>query len=202
MVGSLGAICPGPHKTRVVRPQMACGFQGHRNMTVIGHEISRPHCVRRGTCTTGVGGCRPGPPSWLSPPLACAAQASDAGSRLRRSSVCRFLHDATTALARVDCWCSMDTMGAAASRVQTVGAQGACCWMWWGLGRGPFTFAFSRAWWLWDLFFHNNHGCPGRFPGATAAPVPPRHFLHSSECRADVDTDNVRWLLIPAGRDP
>jgi len=127
VVGSLGAICPGPRKIRVVTPQMACGSQSHRNMTVIGGEIAWPHCVRRGTCTTGVGACRPGPPFWLSPPLACAAQASDACSHLRRSSVSRFLHDATTALARVDCWCFMDTKGAAASRGLTVGEPGACC---------------------------------------------------------------------------
>jgi len=74
--------------------------------------------------------------------------------------------------------------------------------MWWGLGRGPFTFTFSRAWWHWDRFFHNNHGCSGRFPGATAPPAPLRQCLHSSECRASVDTENVRCLLFPAVRDP
>jgi len=97
------------------------------NMTIIGGEIAWPYCVRRGTCTTGVGACPPGTPSRLSPPVACAAQACQAGSRLRRSSVRRFLDDATTALARVDCWCSMDTMGAAALRGQTVGEPGASC---------------------------------------------------------------------------
>jgi len=160
----------------------------------------RPVHVRSRTCAAGAGACRPGPSSWLSPSWARVFQARDASSRLRRTSVCRFLHDATTALGRVDCRCSMDAMGAAASRGSTVGEPGACCWMWWGLGRGPFLYTFSRAWWPWDRFFLHNHYWSGRFPRATAPPAPPRHLLHSPDCRASVDTDSVCWLLFPRHR--
>ena len=62
-----------------------------------------------------------------------------------------------------------------------VGDVGACCWRWWGLGRGPLLLPVGSADRMpMDRFFHSNHCCRGN-PLLSAAPL--AAWLHASSCR-------------------